>query len=618
MASETVGALTMALDFRNRNTLWASILVETLFRLGLKTALICPGSRSAPLAIAFAQHPHLEALPILDERSAAFFGLGIARRTRIPVALVCTSGTAGANFFPAVIEARESRVPLLVLTADRPPELRHCHAGQAIQQVNFYGGYPTWQAELALPTTDTTQLTAQCRYLRQTVAYAWERSQWPVAGPVHLNVPFQEPLAPTPDPTVMALAPELDESTFWQMTPSGTRPPSPTLPELPLDTWQACDRGLIVAGPAIPDNPEAYCIAIAQLAHLLGWPVLAEALSPLRNRADCNPTLISTYDIILRQESLAQILVPQQVIRIGELPTSKVLRQWLQANPAPQWIIEPSDHNVDPIHSHSHPLRTSIEAIAPQLTPDPVNGERAPTQRTPYSQTWITADARIRQLIHKEMTATTQLHEGKVAWLLSQSLPHNTRLHVANSMPIRDVEAFWQPSNRGTQPAFSRGANGIDGTLSTALGMAHQQPPSVLLTGDLSLLHDTNGFLIQPQWQGSLTIVLLNNQGGGIFHQLPIAQFDPPFEAFFATPQRVSFEHLCQTYGIDYHRITAWAHLQTCLATLPTTGIQVLEVPCDRTRDSQWRKIILRQMAAALADFKTADFKTTEPPPHFP
>ncbi len=607
----------MALDFQNRNTLWASILVETLYRLGLETALICPGSRSAPLAIAFAQHPHLEALPILDERSAAFFGLGIARRSRIPTVLVCTSGTAGANFFPAVIEARESQVPLLVLTADRPPELRHCHAGQAIQQVNFYGSYPTWQAELALPATDTTHLTAQCHYLRQTVAYAWERSQWPVAGPVHLNVPFQEPLAPTPDPTVMALAPALDEPAFWQMMPSGIRHPTPqiTLPELPLDTWRACDRGLIVAGPAMPLNPVAYCRAIAQLAYQLGWPVLAEALSPLRNASDCNPTLITTYDIILRQETLAQALVPQQVIRIGELPTSKVLRQWLQANPAPHWIIEPSDHNVDPIHGYSHHLRTSIEAIAQQLSTAiaPINWGLASSQPTPYSQTWIKADFCIRQLIHKEMTATTQLHESKVTWLLSQSLPPNTRLHIANSMPIRDMEAFWQPGNRGIQPAFSRGANGIDGTLSTALGMAHQQPPSVLLTGDLSLLHDTNGFLIQPQWQGSLTIVLLNNQGGGIFHQLPIAQFEPPFEAFFATPQRINFGHLCQTYGIDHHRITAWEHLQSCLITLPTTGIQVLEVPCDRAQDSQWRKLILHQIAAALVNFNLE-----KPPPSFP
>ncbi|PSO94433.1 MAG: 2-succinyl-5-enolpyruvyl-6-hydroxy-3-cyclohexene-1-carboxylic-acid synthase, partial [Cyanobacteria bacterium SW_6_48_11] len=184
----------MPLDFRNTNTLWSSIIAETLKRLGLTTAIICPGSRSAPLTVAFAQHPEIEAIPILDERSAAFFALGVAKRSHVPAALVCTSGTAGANFYPAVIEASESQVPLLVLTADRPPELRDCHAGQAIDQQKLYGSYPNWQAELALPS----QKIGMLRYLRQTIVQAVKRSLFSVPGAVHLNVPFREPLAPTP------------------------------------------------------------------------------------------------------------------------------------------------------------------------------------------------------------------------------------------------------------------------------------------------------------------------------------------------------------------------------------------------------------------------------------
>ncbi|MBC6476602.1 MAG: 2-succinyl-5-enolpyruvyl-6-hydroxy-3-cyclohexene-1-carboxylic-acid synthase [Hormoscilla sp. GM7CHS1pb] len=197
--------------FRNVNLVWASILAETLKRLGLKTAIACPGSRSTPLTVAFAQNPLIEAIPVLDERSAAFFALGIAKGTGLPVALVCTSGTAGANFYPAAIEARESRVPLLILTADRPPELRNCHAGQAIDQVKLYGNYPNWQAELALPSLEMEMLA----YLRQTVIHAWECTLFPTPGVVHLNVPFRDPLAPIPQPEAEALKSEFSSVEFF-------------------------------------------------------------------------------------------------------------------------------------------------------------------------------------------------------------------------------------------------------------------------------------------------------------------------------------------------------------------------------------------------------------------
>ncbi|HAG84350.1 MAG TPA: 2-succinyl-5-enolpyruvyl-6-hydroxy-3-cyclohexene-1-carboxylic-acid synthase, partial [Cyanobacteria bacterium UBA12227] len=216
----------MPIDFRNTNTVWASILATTLQRLGLTTAVICPGSRSTPLTVAFAQQSQaisekpIDAIPILDERSAAFFALGIARKTKLPVVLICTSGTAGANFYPAVIEARESRVPLLILTADRPPELRDCHSGQTIDQVKLYGNYPNWQTELAVPSVEMGML----RYLRQTVIHAWERSLFPLPGPVHLNIPFRDPLAPITDPAVNSLKSQLQLQDFFPPIP----PPLPT------------------------------------------------------------------------------------------------------------------------------------------------------------------------------------------------------------------------------------------------------------------------------------------------------------------------------------------------------------------------------------------------------
>ena len=317
----------MPIDFRNTNQVWASVLVETLARLGLSQAVLSPGSRSTPLTIAFATHPGIEAIPVLDERSASFFALGLARKSGLPAILVCTSGTAGANFYPAVIEARESRVPLLILTADRPPELRGCHAGQAIDQLKLYGNYPNWQAELAIPSLELPMLA----YLRQTIVQAIERTRFPHSGVVHLNCPFRDPLPPLPEAAAAELTAVFPSDFFETLQP----PPS-AKPILPPDAiaqewqiWRKCDRGIIVAGVAQPQQPEAYCKAIAHLAKILGWPVLAEGLSPVRNYDRLNPYLISTYDGILRYPRWASELVPDLVIQIGELPTSKVLRTWL-------------------------------------------------------------------------------------------------------------------------------------------------------------------------------------------------------------------------------------------------------------------------------------------------
>jgi 2-succinyl-5-enolpyruvyl-6-hydroxy-3-cyclohexene-1-carboxylate synthase len=585
----------MPINFSNTNTIWASVLVETLYRLGLETAVICPGSRSAPLTVAFAQHQGVEAIPVLDERSAAFFALGIARRKGQPTALICSSGTAGANFYPAVIEARESRVPLLVLTADRPPELRECNAGQTIDQQKLYGSYPNWYSELAVPALDLSMLA----YLRQTVIHAWEQTVYPVPGAVHLNLPFRDPLAPLPQPDVQALL-QFPEDFFSsvltsQQTAAQFHPiDRHLLPASFLTDCQHSNRALLIAGPAQPGSPQQYCEAIAHLSKTLGLPVLAEGLSPVRNYANLNPYLISTYDLILRNSELADQLKPDLVIRIGEMPTSKVLRQWLDRTQPRQWIVDPSDRNLDPLHGRTTHLRRSVEQLAAIL----------PLQTTgfsPYVKQWIGFEAQARHSINQTLGQTESLFEGKVAWLLSQHLPAETPLLVANSLPARDVEWFWQPGNLKVQPYFNRGANGIDGTLSTALGMAHRQQSSILLTGDLALLHDTNGFLLRNKLVGHLTIVLINNNGGGIFESLPIAQFDPPFEEFFATPQSIDFAQLCATYDVDHELIQSWEQLIQRLSVLPNQGIRVLEVLTDRKADTKWRQKHFSQMAESLS-----------------
>ncbi|MEG4419714.1 2-succinyl-5-enolpyruvyl-6-hydroxy-3-cyclohexene-1-carboxylic-acid synthase [Microcoleus sp. LAD1_D5] len=615
----------MPIDFRNTNTVWASVLAETLQRLGLTTAVICPGSRSALLTIAFAQNNKIETIPILDERSASFFALGVAQKSGLPTALICTSGTAAANFYPAIIEARESRIPLLIFTADRPPELRDCHAGQAIDQVKIYGNYPNWQAELAIPSASTGMLD----YLRQTVMYAWERSQFPTPGPVHLNIPFRDPLVPVPDIAVEALETQFNPEHFFAglepiFAGESSTPPSPPLlrggEESTMQQWHKCSKGIIIAGVAQPQFAEKYCSAIAQISQLLNWPVLAEGLSPVRNYAKLNPHLISTYDLILRNRELADKLTPEIAIQIGDLPTSKELRNWLDKTQPKRYIIDPSHHNFDPLHGKTIHLRTSVENLATNLatilTQVPPLNKSESTQVPPlskgglggvqtspsneYLQLWRNTEIQVRETIDHKISAINNIIEPKVSWLLSQILPPATPIFIANSMPVRDVEFFWKPNNLEIKPFFNRGANGIDGTLSTALGVAHRNQSSIILTGDLTLLHDTNGFLIKNKFVGHLTIILINNNGGGIFEMLPVAKFDPPFEEFFATPQQINFAQLCVTYGVEHEVIEDWEQFKEKLNLLPNSGIRVLELQTDRRSDAKWRQDNLGKFAKDL------------------
>jgi len=562
----------MKLDFRNTNALWGSVLAETLVRCGVRTAVVSPGSRSTPLTMALAANGRIEAVPVLDERSAAFFALGIAKRTRRPVVLVCTSGTAGANYFPAVIEARESGVPLVVITADRPPEMRDCASGQTIDQQKLFGGYTTFYHELAVPAATMEMLA----YLRQTVAHAVERAWRPAAGPVHLNAPFRDPLPPIEDGSARVLEGRIDETFFGHLEAVGPEWSQATIWQRPTTA-----RGLIVAGPAAVENVAEHVATLRKVAGKLGWPVLADALSPARTMAGAEE-VVTCYDAILRNEAAARDLVPRTVLCLGGWPTSKVLRAWLEKSGAEILLVANGAENRDALHGRTRQIVAPVESID-------VAGE-AVAERS-YLEAWRKAELAARGAIDAAMEAEKGMFEGKASWLLARHLPEETPVFVASSMPVRDVEYFWPANGRGQRLYFSRGANGIDGTLSTALGIAHGAgKPAVLLTGDLALLHDANGFLLRAKLKGSLTIVLINNRGGGIFEHLPVAQFQPPFEEFFATPQEVDFAKLCAAHSVEHVLVSGWDEFAREVSGLPEKGIRVLEVRTDRKRDAAIRK----------------------------
>lgn len=570
------------LDFRNTNSLWCSVMVETWARCGLTHAVISPGSRSTPLTFALAAHPGIEAIPIVDERSAAFFALGLARELRRPTLLLCTSGSAAAHYFPAVIEAQESNVPLIVCSADRPPEMRECSSGQTIDQLKLFGSHVNWFHEVAVPEPTLPLL----RYLRQTAAHAYGRALLPAPGPIHLNAPFRDPLPPIEDDSARALVASLDEDFFSHLSPPGPLPASAVIWQKPTTT-----RGLIVAGPESVENPAEYAANMVAFADALGWPILADALSPLRHYTARPQAVVAGYDAILRSERLARELAPRTVLCLGGWPTSKVLRAWLESSGAEIALVSPQVANRDALHGRTR----QILARADQL--------RAETTRSPdvsYRNLWSTAEQRVQAAFQRAFSGVSAQVEPRLTRELAELLPIDATLYVASSMPIRDVEYFWPANARRVRFRFNRGANGIDGTLSTALGVAHAcGGPAYLLTGDLAFLHDTNGLLTAAKFRGSLTILLVNNNGGGIFQHLPVAGFEPPFETFFATPQQVDFAKLCAAYGVAHHQLGRWDELAALLQGPPSPGVRVIEMKTDRRADAAFRKQLFADAARA-------------------
>jgi 2-succinyl-5-enolpyruvyl-6-hydroxy-3-cyclohexene-1-carboxylate synthase len=564
-----------SLDFRNVNALWGSVVAETLVRSGVSKVVVSPGSRSTPLAFAFARHPAIEAIPVLDERSASFFALGMAKRDMRPVALLCTSGSAGAHYFPAIIEAHEAGVPLVVITADRPPEMRGCASGQTIDQHRLYGVYTGFYHELAVPELSL----ALFQYLRQTVAHAVERSLAPYGGPVHLNAPFRDPLVPTEDTgTTDAFGAAIDWDGFF----AHLAPPAAVLAIAELPAFSQSVHGVIVAGPALTADPAGYAAAVGLIARKLGWPVLADGLSPVRNYAAAVPHLVTRYDAILRNAAAAESLKPEFVLCLGEWPTSKVLRGVIDSSGAQVVFVTDRPDNRDALHAATRRLVLPLSTLAEALpAADAPNG---------YEKLWAGHEARAQAALDLKLTSEEALIEPKAAWLLGRHLPKDTSLAVANSMPVRDMEFVWSANDSAVRVFCSRGANGIDGTLSTALGIAHGGAPTVLLTGDLAFLHDSNGLLLAPKFKGSLTVVLINNRGGGIFEHLPVAAFDPIFEEYFATPQEADFAKLCSAHGVAHVHVEDWSHFRALISSLPGHGIRVLEINTDRKRDAAWRK----------------------------
>ena len=547
------------MSFENKNYAFAGAFVDELARSGLKHVCICPGSRSSPLAISFARNFHIRKWVHLDERSAAFFALGIAKYLREPVAIVCSSGTATANFFPAIVEAHYSLTPLLVLTADRPPELLDWGALQTIDQTRMYGSHAKWSVSMPAPEGSPSLLA----FVRSTAARAMAVSAEQPAGPVHLNFPFREPLEPVGDPTDLpGQMSDLQhpgycgrpvDQPFLEITAGTTTFPNEKIHRLATELKQF-ERGLIVCGPETGENL-AECVV--GLASKLGFPVLADCLSQVRCGTHDRRLVIDCYDAFISDKKVAASLCPDVVIRFGALPVSKPLCQYLERHhKARHILVEGGAVWRDPLHITGELWRMEPDRFCSELTSALEDGPAPVT----WSRQWTGLADETRVLMLRELSKSEDLFEGKVFSELSHLLPEGSLLFSGNSMPVRDMDTFFPSTSRSMHFMANRGASGIDGVVSTALGAGAVSSARlvVVVLGDISFYHDMNGLLAAKAFDLNATIIVINNNGGGIFSFLPQAAYGDVFETYFGTPHGLTFRSAAELYGLDYCFVEDW------------------------------------------------------------
>jgi 2-succinyl-5-enolpyruvyl-6-hydroxy-3-cyclohexene-1-carboxylate synthase len=588
---------------------YVGAFVDELARAGLRHVCLAPGSRSTPLAVMVARHPDLRLWLHLDERSAAFFALGMAKASREPVALICTSGTATANFFPAVIEARYARVPLLVLTADRPPELRDAGAPQTIDQIRLYGSQVKWSVELAVPEATPELL----RYARTIAGRAVATTLAEPAGPVHLNFPLREPLMPLPfDPAGIDV--DAGGSAAWSGRPDGQpyvaidragRLPNPSDLDGLLADLHGAERGLIVCGPQADPGLAA---PLARLAAVLGFPILADPLSHVRCGPHDRSAVIDSYDAFLRDGRLVERLAPEVVLRFGAMPTSKPVLLYLQRHPeARQVLIDGAGAGgwEDPTLLASRALQANPAATAEALCDALAHEGRDRAFAPGWLDAWRRIDRLSRAAIEGQLAENDEPFEGRAFAELARLLPDGATLFASSSMPVRDLDTFFPASERRIRFLSNRGANGIDGVISSALGAraaSASDGPLLLAIGDIAFYHDMNGLLAAKLHGLDATILLLNNDGGGIFSFLPQAAYPEHFEALFGTPHGLDFRPAAELYGARYHRVEHWGDFRRTVGdALDAPGLKIVELRTERSRNVALHRQIWPAVFAAVA-----------------
>jgi len=597
------GRLSRLDPLANRNLLAASVLADELVRCGIRDVCMSPGARAAPLVLAAVANARLDVHVHVDERCAGFYALGLARAARRPVALLCTSGSAAAHFHPAVIEAFETGVPLVLLTADRPPELLDCGAPQTTEQRGLFGPHVRGFTSIGLPKPEAGWL----RWLRSRICRMVEIAEGPPAGPVHLDIHFDEPLSPVriegdvpadlADVDPIAVGGRPDGAPYAPWAAAELRPPGAALDEM-ATLVRARPRGVIVVGPLDANAEER--TAIAFLARAAGVPVLADPLSGLRRPAPDGVQVIGAYDAFFRSEAVLQGLRPEWILRLGRTPTSKHLVRWMGMHrDARQIVVDEQGRREDPNHVGALFVRARTAATCGVLG-TAVRGGEVDAERQAWADRWRTVERATSTALSAGAASGPDHFEGGLVERIGELLPPDATLLAASSMPVRELDAFLTPAPRRLRVIANRGVNGIDGLVSTAFGIdAGTAGPMVALLGDLATLHDLGGLAAVPRLGRTGTIIVVNNGGGGIFHYLPMAETDAPTSELFSTEHDLGFRHAAAMFGLEYRAPATAAELAEILAECDDDRARLVELVVDRADSVAHHKAIWRAAASA-------------------
>jgi 2-succinyl-5-enolpyruvyl-6-hydroxy-3-cyclohexene-1-carboxylate synthase len=564
------------------NRLWANLIVEELIRCGVQFFCVAPGSRSTPLVAALAANDKAHSLVHFDERGTAFAALGYARATGRPAAWITTSGTAVANGLPAVVEASTDGVPMILLTADRPPELRQTGANQTIDQPDIFGDYVRWRFDLPAPDP-----TIDPAMVLTTVDQAAYRARRGPNGPVHLNLMFREPFLPEGDNVPAGPSPwaEGDEP-FTRY--AATKPAiDGTEIQALWQTLRQAKRGLVVAGRLASRKQGE---AVLRLAGAMGWPLLPDIGSQVRLGAD-SENLAAYYEALLAGDSFAEAHTPEAVIHVGGRALSKRLEQFLgRSGPDPYVVVRENPFRLDPAHRVTHSIEADVVDFCAAMVR--VATEYPPDEDAYWMRGWRGASEKADHSL--DGISSTELNEPFVARSVSRNVPHDHGLVVASSMPVRDLDTYATAGGAPVPVAANRGASGIDGTVATAAGFARGLGrPVTLLIGDLALLHDLNSLAMLRDVP--VVVVVLNNDGGGIFSFLPVAKHKEFFEPYFGTPQGVGFAPAAEMFGLHYERPGTTAQFVEIYRGACARGSSTLiEVRTDREENVRLHGELLR------------------------
>jgi 2-succinyl-5-enolpyruvyl-6-hydroxy-3-cyclohexene-1-carboxylate synthase len=574
----------------NLNSYWSTLIVEELVRQGCNYFCISPGSRSTPLTVAIAQNSIAKSNIFYDERGSAFHSLGYARATGKPSVLLCTSGTAVANYFPAIIEAYKDSIPLIVLTADRPPELRATGANQTIDQVKIFGNYLNWYFEIPTPDQNISP-----QFILTTIDQAYYRSINSPKGPIHINCLFREPyykdnkIEEYETELICRWKKSIVPFTTFQQQQKNSLPGSDLIHKI-----NHTKRGIIIAGKM--DNPSD-SKKVLELAKVLGWPIFADITSGLRI-GENSDFVIEYFDLLLLSNSFKVSLKPEMIIQFGKRFVSKRLLKYLdEFKPEKYVLVDNSPNRYDPIHIVSDRFEANISLFCASIFPN---------IQSSIDKSWYdniqTENKKICNLLEEEFEIENLLSEISIAQNISSFIPDESGLFLANSMPVRDMDMFAKKYKKSVSVAANRGVSGIDGTIASSIGFAQGSQTTVtLIIGDLAFIHDLNSLHQLTSTEHPVVIIVLNNRGGGIFSFLPISEQNELFEKYFTTPHELNFRDAASLFNIDYYLPDSNKEfLKYYESAIQEQKSTIIEITIDRNKNFTMHKEIFKKIVELL------------------